>query len=249
MTDLRKVSGPSSGSDRQAARIIAVVVIAIGIAIIKPWGTTTRPGTIAVHSAPPLASPTARTTERPRQYDFLTFGSNEPPPAWELWPAGNLSSFYFAMRIDMVGQASESPAAAPSPTPIALATPGEGGHAPAVPGSWPTIRIPVDSHLDLLGVNSPIGFTLEVAASTRLEDDGTQTPISTVIGRSPWPEHFTIVGFAAAKGGAMEPWPAGHYRIDFDIQPGGVSRSVEIVIETTSPTRSVAPTGSTRPKS
>ena len=39
-------------------------------------------------------------------FDFLSFGTNEPPPGWEIWPAGNLASFHFAMRIDL-----EAPAA------------------------------------------------------------------------------------------------------------------------------------------
>ena len=44
MTELRKVSGPGSGFDRHVGRIIAVVVAAIVIAIVKPWGGPAAPG-------------------------------------------------------------------------------------------------------------------------------------------------------------------------------------------------------------
>ena len=57
-------------------------------------------------------------------------------------------------------------------------------------------------------------------------------PTRAVIGRSPWPDHFTIIGFAAAGGGgSMQAWPAGHYRLDVAIEPGHLIRTVEVVIE------------------
>ena len=60
----------------------------------------------------------------------------------------------------------------------------------------------------------------------------TSVPTRAVIGRSPWPDHFAIIGFAAAGGGgSMQAWPAGHYRLDVVIEPGHLTRTVEIVID------------------
>jgi hypothetical protein len=245
MTDLRRVSGPSSRFDRQAGRIIVIAVVAIVIAIVKPWGTSVRPSAFPATSPRPTASPSPPAAVRPPMYDFLTFGTNEPQPAWELWPAGNLASFYFAMRIDMEAKAAEAPEDSSAPTPIPIATassvPGPGG----VPKSWPTIHIPVGSDLDLLGLNRPIGYDIEIAALVRLADDGTERPVEFRIGRSSWPEHFTTVGFpAAGSAEGMEPWPPGHYRLDVVIDPGRVARSVEIIIDTPRPTPSASASAS-----
>jgi hypothetical protein len=229
MTELRKVSGPGSGFDRHVGRIIAVIVTAIVIAIVKPWGGPAAPAAVVPPPPPPTASPTAPPSERPDVFDFLTFGTNEPPPGWEIWPAGNLASFHFAMRIDLSAPAGGSATAVPIATPVG--SPG----LSAVPTSWPTIRIPVGSFLDLIGLNSPIGFTVPSATLTRL-DAGASVPTLAVIGRSPWPDHFTVIGFAAAGGGAsMQGWPAGHYRLDVVIEPGHLARTVEVVIEGPAP--------------
>jgi len=232
MTELRKVSGPGSGFDRHVGRIIAVVVTAIVIAIVKPWGGPAAPAAVVPPPPPPTVSPPARPSERPDVFDFLTFGTNEPPPGWEIWPAGNLASFHFAMRIELSTTGGMSATAVPIETPAP--SPGLG----EVPSSWPTIRIPVGSFLDLIGLNSPIGFTVPSATLSRL-DPGASVPTLAVIGRSPWPDHFTVIGFAAAGAGvSMQAWPAGHYRLDVVIEPGHQVRTVEVVIEGPAPSPS-----------
>ena len=104
MTELRRVSGPPSRFDRHLGRSSRSSSSAVLIAIVKPWGGRRR------HRSPsrqpdrrrrppsPTPSPSVAATA---VYDFLTFGTNEPPPRWEIWPAGNLASFPFAMRIDL----------------------------------------------------------------------------------------------------------------------------------------------------
>jgi hypothetical protein len=242
MTELRRVSGPGSGFDRHVGRIIALVVTAIVIAIVKPWGGPAAPAAVVPPPPPPTASPTAVPSDRPDVFDFLTFGTNEPPPGWEIWPAGNLASFHFAMRIELSATGAASATAIPIETPAGSRGLGE------VPSSWPTIRIPVGSFLDLIGLNSPIGYTVPSATLSRL-DAVVSVPTMAVIGRSPWPDHFAVIGFAAAGGGAsMQAWPAGHYRLDVVIEPGHLIRTVEVVIEgpgpSPSPTTASAAPGS-----
>ena len=248
MTDLRRVSGPSSRFDRQAGRIIVIAVVAILIAIVKPWGTPVRPSAFPVTTPRATASPSPPAAVRPPMYDFLTFGTNEPPPSWEIWPAGNLASFYFAMRIDLAARASDEPGATSTPTPIALASPSGGPDPASVPSSWPTIRIPAGTYLDLIGLNRPRGYGIAAITLTRINDDGTMTPAHAIVGKSPWPEHFAIVGFAAGDGtGAMEPWPAGQFRLEVVIEPGHVTRTVDVVIDAASPVPSGSATGTAAP--
>lgn len=247
MTDLRKVSGPSSRFDRHAGRVIAIVVAAILVAVIKPWGSPAAPTAIAPPTATPTASPTAPPSAGPHLFDFLTFGTNEPPPGWEIWPAGNLASFHFAMRVDLAPPPSAGPEAGQSATPIPIATPGESAGPRAVPTSWPTIRIPVGSFLDLIGLNRPIGYSIPAVTLTRLDGNGAQPEARAVLGASPWPEHFTIVGFAADGSGAMEAWPAGRYRLEVGIEPGHLTRTVDVVIEGGSPRPSASSSGSPAP--
>jgi hypothetical protein len=244
MTEVRRVSGPSSRFERSAGWVVALVVTGILIAIVKPWGTGDGPTAIA--------SPTAQATVRaspgasagPRLYDFLTFGTNEPPPSWELWPAGNLASFFFAMRIDLTTGAAVDPGATPSGSPAATATPIpigspiDGPEPRAVPSSWPTIRISAGSHLDLLGLNRPPGYGIGSITLVRLNEDGSVERVHVILGTSPWPDHFTIIGYAAigiADRTSMEPWPPGTYRLDVVIEPGHFHRTVDIVIETERP--------------
>ena len=238
MTELRKVSGPSSPLGRHVGRLIAVVVIAVLIAIVKPWGAATRPPPVAAASPTPTALPTPPATARPRLYDFLSFGTNQPPPQWEMWPAGNLASFSFAMRIDLeppaapIPEASGSANPTPATTPIPVGSPVGATSAGTVPETWPTIRIPVGSNLDLIGINSPLGFTVHIVSMRRIGADGSVTPVRAILGSSPWPEHFTIIGYGPEDGlDAIQPWPAGTYRLELDIDPGAVTRTIEIVID------------------
>lgn len=251
MTELRKVSGPSSPLGRHVGRLIAVVVVAVLIAVVKPWGTGTPSAPVAAASPAPTPAPTPLATVRPRLYDFLSFGTNQPPPRWEMWPAGNLASFSFAMRIDLeppVAPAPESSGSANppvSPIPMATAIPvGGGGDSPGetVPDPWPTIRIPVGSNLDLIGINTPLGFTVRVLSMRRVGAEGNASAIRAILGTSPWPEHFTIIGYGAEGGpDAMQPWPAGRYQVDLDIDPGAVSRTIDIVIDGAAPGASAGP--------
>lgn len=236
MTELQRVTGPSSPIHRRIGRLIAVLAVGLLIAILKPWDTSPGSSAIVLPSAPPAATATPRPSPSAGAYDFLQFGTNEPPPGWELWPAGYLASFSYAMRIDMAvrvpaSDATPGPSGAPTPTsppPTPIGTPSADG----VPLDWPAIRIPRGSALDLIGINRPLGYTLTVDGLTRIAEDGTPTPIRSLLAVSPWPDHFATVGYAADQSGnGMVSWPAGHYRLDLSIDPGGVHRSIDIVVE------------------
>ena len=230
MTDLRRVSGPSSRFDRQAGRIIVIAVVAIVIAIVKPWGTSVRPSAFPATSPRPTASPSPPAAVRPPMYDFLTFrDQRDRSRRWEL-RAGRQPRVVLLRDAHRHGrprrQRRPRARSAPTSDPDATASsvPGPGG----VPKSWPTIHIPVGSDLDLLGLNRPLGYDIEIAALVRLADDGTERPVEFRIGRS------SVAGTlhdrrvpAAGSAEGMEPWPPGHYRLDVVIDPGRVARSVE----------------------
>src|SRR5688572_4199876 len=112
MSDMIRVPGPSSPLEGRSAKVIAVIVIGVLVAIVKPWGTIT-PGPAAPRASPtaslPLASP--RSSSAIPNYNPEVFGLYEPTPNWELWPAGYLVSFGFATRIDSGSAASPQPVA------------------------------------------------------------------------------------------------------------------------------------------
>ena len=236
MTELRRVTGPPSSSDRTVWRIVALVVTAILVAVVKPWGGAPAAPVGRVQPSPavaPTSVPSVTPAGNGPMSDFLTFGTNEPPPGWELWPAGNLASFLYAMRIDM----APAPISGPSPaaTGQASATPWPSDHAipiadAVVPDDWPTIRIPSGSRLDLLGINHPVATTVDLVSFEKL-DDPVGSTIHAVNATSPWPTHFAVLGVSSQGSNAMEPWPAGQYRLELRIGPAGVTRSLEIVVE------------------
>jgi hypothetical protein len=224
MSELRPVTGAPSGMDRHVGRFIALVAVLLIVAIAKPWGSGGPPPLAAAPT--PTPSPTAIPSLVPLKFDFLTFGTNEPPPGWEIWPAGNLASFYFAMRIQMTTQGNgPSPSAMPSPTPL----PVPGANDADVPAGWPTVRIPFGSTLDLIGINHPIGYTVAIEGLAAL---GQEAGVQAVQGDSPWPGHFLTIGVVGSGGGVrMLPWPPGRYRLDLRIEPGSLRRSMEVDVE------------------
>jgi hypothetical protein len=236
MTELRRVKGPPSGSDRTVWRLVALVVTGILIAVVKPWGGAPVAPAAPVEpslAAAPTSVPSVTPAGNGPLSDFLTFGTNEPPPGWELWPAGNLASFLFAMRIDMAPASTLEPSPATSgqasgasqPSGPVIPIPGT-----AIPTNWPTIRIPSGSRMDLLGINHPVANSVDLVLFEKL-DDPTGSTIQAVTATSPWPTHFAVLGVMPHDAKAMEPWPPGQYLIVLRIGPDGVTRSLAIVIE------------------
>jgi hypothetical protein len=252
VSELRRVSGPPSRIDRNLGRILVIVLVAVLIAVVKPWGAV-HEGSQAIlaprPSPSPSPSPSPTTQLGPRQYDIVTFGIREPPPTWEVWSAGNLASFRFALRVDL------STPIVPGSSPVASNAVAPVGSASDIPVDWPIVEVPSGSQLDLIALNRPLGHTIEVVSLTRDNDSGGgQTVVHPILGVSPWPSHFTTIGLGTGDDTAgMQQWPTGTYHLDLSIGPAGTTRSLEIMVDKTQSSSSPAvpapdeatPTGST----
>ena len=70
---------------------------------------------------------------------------------------------------------------------------------------------------------------------------------------SPWPDHFLVLGIDDGSGTEGLPaWPAGRYALDLDIEPGGYTRTIGIivgepVVPVPTPTTLPSPAASTEP--
>jgi hypothetical protein len=240
MSGMTPVPRPRFVLDGRGNKVLSLVIVALVIALLKPWGvietTAPLPSQARLATASPSVAPPA--TPDPadlvsRTYDPLVFGDKELRPAWGLWPAGYLVSFGFAMR----AEPSADPSAGPSPS-----TPGPEQATPV----WPAgIDIPVGNHLLLIGINTPVGFSVDGIRLTRHDATGSTTDVAVEQLPSPWPTHFTVVAIDNASDSArMEFWPPGDYRLDLTIDPGPIARSIEVHVEgpaAAAPTPSVAP--------
>jgi hypothetical protein len=231
MTDTTRVPGPSSPFDGLSAKIIAVVVIGVLVAIVKPWGSGEPAPHTAASRPPPTAEPSPSAPPGDtahRVYDPEVFGIYEPLPRWELWPAGYLTAFGFAMRIDSAP--TQTPGPIRSGAPPSSAPPGDGN--PPEP-AWPAaITVGSASHLSMIGINTPLGFDVAEIKLWRVIDDQTVSDVPTLELLSPWPSHFTVVALAAGEGtDAAESWPAGHYRLSLRIEPGDIERVIDVLVD------------------
>jgi hypothetical protein len=230
MGDLQPVRPPSALLSGHGVLIGGLVVVALLLAMLKPWGTGDAPTTIAEATATPTPSPTP--TAPPQngysdlEYDPTIFGDTEPPAVWGLWPTGYLVTFGFVSQIpdDPTGSSPPSSASASSsPTPRATA---DGGP------TWPArFDVPNGSHLLLVGIDMPRGFTVESARLQQVAADGSLVSVAVERFPSPWPAHFAVVGLPLRAGDRhLEVWPPGEYRLSLTFVPGGIRRSMEIVI-------------------
>jgi hypothetical protein len=223
------------------------------VAIIKPWGSepaaVAPPPSRAPETATPVAVATASASINPwANYDHEIFGVYEPEPRWELWPAGYLVSFGYAIRIESTpsggpdtvstgvttgtgagGAAGASPSAQPSATPRPSPTPLA---SPGAEPVWPaTIRVTAGNELAMIGVNTPLGYRVTGMGVTRLTG-GAGEAVRIINPASDWPSHFTVIALADESGGAaLDRWPPGDYRLELKFEPDDIVRTVEIQIE------------------
>jgi hypothetical protein len=218
-------------------RLLSVTIVAgLLLAVIKPWGGSGgSPQVTAVSPSPSVASPSPSPDIgfAGRAYDASIFGRQEPEAVWAIWPAGYLVTFGFVVQVPGV--------AAPEPAPSASRGPHAGRPAeshsprPAAAGtdpSWPSVfDVPEGNHLLLIGINTPRGFVATTVALTRISNGNRDAPILIERQKSPWPDHFTVIGMPSESGDdLLKVWPPGRYRLDLAFDPGAISRSIEIRI-------------------
>lgn len=230
--------GPT-GSGGRSGLLTAIAVLAVLVAIAKPWapGDAGRPGGAVNASGPnPSPSPSDVNSQQDigfnsRAYDPKIFGLHEPAATWGIWPAGFLVTFGFVIQV-------------PDVPPAATQVPELGGPHPSQPAAspsdlsdessieWPAgFEVPDGNHLLLIGINMPVGHTVLGSALSRLDTtSGTMVQVALERLKSPWPTHFVVLALAGATADLLTIWPAGHYRLDVTFGPEGVTRSIEIIV-------------------
>lgn len=218
-----------------------LALVGLIAAIAKPWGSAP----VDLAGASPTAAPTDALSATPAaildpagygslRYDPSVFGAHEPAPAWGLLPASFLVTFGFVMEVPDAG-------AGPTPGPTASSAGGSPPSATNPPSpavvrdggpNWPAqLLVPEGYHLFLVGINMPLGTTLESATLTSSEPTPTRSfPLSSL--PSPWPSHFAVLGVVAASGGLLKVWTPATYRLALSFSPGAISRSIVVVIPT-----------------
>ena len=250
MAELRRVAGPSSPLGGRDGRLLAIVVAAIVLAILKPWASSSGPVPSPTPPASARPSPTAQPSAAERvPFDFGVFEGFEPPPAWEIWPAGREFSLGFAMRVN----ADEGRGTASSPAPTASRRPGASPTARPSPSPSPVASGPVDlapptwsgrvaitagSKLTVVAINMPLGYAIPKAHLQRIDAEGGRVDVPLIRLHSPWPDHFVVLGVNDGRGDALAAWPAGDYVLDLQIAPGGWTRSIRIEVAGTPPASS-----------
>ena len=161
-----------------------IVLIGVLVAVVKPWGAA-HDGSAAIvaPSRQPDSQPQPDDAVRASPVRHRRVRDPEPPPSWEIWSAGNLASFKFAMRVDI------STPVVPASPPVASSAVVPVASGSDIPVVWPIVEIPPGSQLDLIAVNWPLGHTIEVVGLTRDDDGGGgETALRPILGVSPWPD-------------------------------------------------------------
>ena len=218
----------------------STLAIILALAIVKPWQAL-DPGVPAAQHASASAGPAVPRPPTPRPlrdtYDARLFGSREPDPAWELWPAGYVVEFGIAGPVVVHGQ--ESPV--PSGGAAASAEPGTFTPAPGSvpPTAQPGLPSPVaehvvdlgpSDHLIALGINTPADVRVaEITLWMQAGDVCCDELIPTIRLPTLWEsQHFLVIGIEDPfRPGATAPWLAGEYRLDL-VTVGGEIRSVRL---------------------
>jgi hypothetical protein len=241
------VRPPPSRLDGHLGAIGVLIVGAIAVAILKPWGSNLGTSVSGqVRSLLPSLSPSPSPSPSPKTqigfnglvYDPSIFGNREPEAIWGIWPAGFLTTFGFVIQVPTA--ASPSPASAPGqPSATAPAPSGSANPTPvrSTAGEdsgpvWPArLEMPEGDHLLLIGINMPRGYRIASAHLARYLTDGSLVAVVIEPLRSPWPAHFAVIGVPTVSGnGLLDVWPPGRYRLDLAFDPGTIESSIEILI-------------------
>jgi hypothetical protein len=203
----------------------SLVAIVLVLAVVKPWGERAAPAptpaaTPGVSARPVLTARPVRDT-----YDPRLFGSREPDPAWELWPAGYVVEFGLAGPLVVAGQDGTGETGAPEPsgrpngTPVS--PPGSDGSpfpGPSAAGSaGPVVDLGAADHLIALGINTPADVrVVEIDLWLQRGEACCDEPVAIVRLPTLWDsQHFLVIGIADPElPGETGPWIPGEYRLD-----------------------------------
>ncbi len=202
----------------------SVAAIVLALAVIKPWGDPGTPTPTTAATAGRSAGPVPTVRPERTEYDPRLFGTREPEPAWELWPAGYVVEFGIAgpLRVGGQGQPAGSQGPPGSAAPSATGDPDSGADLIVDLG-------PAD-HLIALGINTP--SDVRIAEISLWMQRGVACCSQAVpIVRLPtlWESrHFLVIGIAdPERPDDTGPWPPAEYRLDLVTSVGEI-RSVRL---------------------
>jgi hypothetical protein len=218
--------------------VVVVAVIAIAVAIVKPWGAGLARQAANPTSTSPVVTRAPFVPDAPRGYDPRLFGNYEIEPAWELWPAGYVYQFGISgpLTLDEDG---------PSPIPSAPVPSAEAGSAgsppPRLPPSPPAAPPPgaaelVDlgaaDHLVVLALNTPAGTRVLDARLWWFPPEATPARVPLVEVPPPWSvDYFHVFGIPVRDDPAeLAAWRPGIYRLDILVDPGIAVRRIGILV-------------------
>jgi hypothetical protein len=223
---------PPSRFDGHLGALAIFVVVAITVAVVKPWGSNSGALVPLPEPTPsPLPSPSptlsAELGFNGLLYDPSIFGNHEPEATWGIWPAGYLTTFGFVVQVPGVASPSPDRSGAPGGGPTRSTAEPSGDNGPV----WPSrFVVPEGDHLFLIGINTPRGYVVASAELARYPAQGDPVAVEIQQFKPPWP-HFAVIGIpTAARDGRLDVWPPGRYRLNLTFDPGAISRSIEIEI-------------------
>ncbi len=201
MAHVSRVPSPRSPLDGWW-RVVAFVVLGFGIvAVLKPWGRVPddpRP----LRPSEPRAAATAEPAYR--SWDPASLGTMAPPPAWELWAAGDQERNPFVGPVEL---ASGSSAAEFHDT---------------GPIGGPVIGLGESDDVTAFLINRPPDVQLGAVRLWRLEGGRDPERVEIVELPDPWNAgHIQIFALhgPGMPDGTVGPWRAGLYRLDLLIEP------------------------------
>ena len=234
-----RVPGPSSPLEGRSAKVIAVIVIGVLVAIIKPWGTispgpASRPSSSAPESVEYRPQPSLPTVAELRPGGLRDRTS--PTPAGSSGRPATSSRSGSRSRIDTarppdavrrIGRrrrhrAAGSAAAHADPLEARPTAGRPSGRPPSLLVGQPPVAAGDQHAARLLGRRRSPVLRLDPETASR------KSPI--VRPPSPWPDHFTIVGVDQGEraGCASRAGRPASYRLVMRFSPGPIDRSVDI---------------------
>lgn len=237
MSGLQRVPAPRVPFGRHGDLAAIALFVIVAILIAKPWGGGSAPRDA---SPPPTERPMPATAgptpfAAGYAYDPGIFGPFEPRPEWSIWPAGFFVTVLYVTR-EARDLATVQPSTAAPGTSVAIGMP-EPAAATEPGAGWPAlITIGPGDHLLWLGINTPLDWTVRETAVRRRGEDGFRKEVPVVRLPSDWGPPFTVIGIPTSAGSdRLAVWARGSYDLEVTLDPGAVTRSIRIEIETLEP--------------